>query len=148
MSWRCGVVLLSLLLFSCTHNSSNPKNAAILSVNGRVYSAGELGASLAKKLKIYDALAAKDPINIERARESVIQEFIVSALLEEYATAHNIEVSDSELLNELDHIRKTYPDDLTFKAALATEGQSLEEWKAALKKTLLEKSFCGPNSTQ
>ncbi len=139
MAWRCGALLLSLLLFSCTHNNSNPKNSPVLSVNGHVYSATDFGKALARKLKIYDALAAKDPINIERARESVIQEFIVSALLEEYASAHNIEVSESDLLNELDHIRKTYPDDLTFKAALATEGQSLEEWKEALKKTLLER---------
>jgi peptidyl-prolyl cis-trans isomerase C len=139
MAWRCAVGLLALLLSSCTHNNSNPKNIPILSVNGHVYTAVEFGSALAKSLKVYDALAAKDPVNIERARESVIQEFVISALLEQYAAAHDIQVSDSELLDEFDHIRKTYPDDLTFKAALATGGQTLEEWKGALKRTLLER---------
>jgi peptidyl-prolyl cis-trans isomerase C len=144
MFWRSGVVCwLAFLLASCTHKSSDVKNLAILAINGQEISAGEYGNALAKKLKMYDALAAKDPTNIKRARETVIKEFIVSALLTQYAKAHGLSVSEGEILAQFDQIRKTYPDDLTFRAALATEGSSIQEWKAALKQTLLERKAFG-----
>jgi len=140
MLWRSEIVLaLTFLLTCCTDKISDVKNIAVLKVNSEEITAGQYGGALAKKLKMYDALAAKDPSNIRRAREAVIKEFIVSALLSQYAKAHNISVGDGELLQEFDQVRKTYPDDLTFKAALATEGISIDEWKSDLRQTLLER---------
>jgi peptidyl-prolyl cis-trans isomerase C len=140
MWWRSGIVCgLTLLFAACTNKSTDIKSVPVMTINGDAITASRYGNALAKKLKMYDALAAKDPTNIKRARESVIKEFIVSTLLSQYAKAHDLSVGEGELLQQFDQVRKTYPDDLTFKAALATEGTSINEWKAALKQTLIER---------
>lgn len=133
------VLATVLWLAGCVHEGSNPRKTPVIIVNGETLSAAEFGKSLAKKLKNFDALAAKDNINIRRAKETVVREFIISALLRQHAKDKNLSVSQNELNEEFDRIRKTYPDDLTFKAALASEGVSIEDWKSHLADSLLEK---------
>jgi peptidyl-prolyl cis-trans isomerase C len=68
-----------------------------------------------------------------------LRELIVSALLTQYAADHKIIVTDEEKEKEFDRVRKSYPDDLTFRASLTTEGQTLDEWKARLSQSVLER---------
>jgi peptidyl-prolyl cis-trans isomerase C len=119
--------------------SRNNGNIPVMVVNGDAYLATAFSQDLAKKLKAFDALAAKDPINVRRSKESALREFAISALLSQYAKAHQITVSQAEVDAAFDQVRSGYPDDLTFKAALAADGQALEEWKTSLKKTLIQK---------
>ena len=135
----CIALLAAGLLGSCHKTTKQVGELPVYVVNGDAYSATSFARDLAKKLKTFDALAAKDPINVKRSKESALREFAVSTLLSQFAKAHHIEVSEAEVNDAFDKVRKTYPDDLTFKAALAADGQTMEEWKESLKKTLTER---------
>jgi peptidyl-prolyl cis-trans isomerase C len=139
-------IFLSTFLFlalstqwGCTKKASPVTSAPILIVNGEPLQAAEFAKALARQLKKFDALAAKDPSIIRKAKEAVTREFVVSTLLRQYATSKELIVTSAEVDREFDRVRKTYPDDFTFKTALATEGLSIEEWRDRLKKSLLEK---------
>lgn len=136
---RSFICLLCLTLFSCTRFRSAPAELPVLVVNGEKFSAGDFSKQLAKKLKTFDALAAKDPTNIKRTKEMILNEFIIATLLRQQAITKGLSVSDEEFEKEFDRVRKSYPDDLTFKAALAEEGASLADWSAHLRQSLLEK---------
>ena len=128
-----------IFLFSCTKKEPVHSDEAVVVVNKVKLSTAQFAQALARKLKIFDALAVKDPDNISRATEKIIQDFVVSTLLTQFAQSHGVTVTPQEVLDEMDRVRKSYPDDLTFKASLATDGQSLEDWKNRIGQSLLEK---------
>lgn len=136
-------LLLVFFIFTgsvgCVKKTPQQTSIPVLIVNGDVLTAGDFAQTLAKRLKNFDALAAKDPTNVRRTKETLLREFIVSRLLDQFAKAHDLSVTKEEVDEEFDKIRKSYPDDLTFKAGMASEGQTMDEWRAGLKQTLLER---------
>lgn len=128
-----------LLSFSCVKKQDEVAQKPVISVDGEVLTAEAFSISLAKKLKVFDALGAKDATNLKRAKDNIIREFIVSALLKKFAKAHKVEISDAELEEEILKIRKSYPDDLTFKASLASQNLDFSDWRNQLRSSLLEK---------
>jgi peptidyl-prolyl cis-trans isomerase C len=111
----------------------------VVQVNEHTLSAKDFSNQLARKLKNFDALAAKDPNNVSRAKEDIIRVFILQCLTVDFAKANGISVEDSELEKELNTFRSSYPDDLSFRRVLAEENMSVSEWKEELRQTLLYK---------
>ncbi len=101
--------------------------------------AKDLAAQLARHLKKFDALTAKDPGNVQRAKEEILRVFIMHCLSTSYAKANQLSVSDEELEKEINTIRASFPDDLSFRRVLADEGLSMTDWKEDLRKVLLDK---------
>ncbi|MDZ4677278.1 MAG: peptidyl-prolyl cis-trans isomerase [Oligoflexia bacterium] len=133
------LLLTTAILSGCTKKAPPAAKSPVLIVNGEALIATDFAKSLARQLKKFDALAAKDPAIIRKAKEAVIREFIVSTLLRQYATSKDLVVTQQDIDIEIDRVRKTYPDDFTFKTALATEGLSIDEWRERITKSLLEK---------
>jgi peptidyl-prolyl cis-trans isomerase C len=133
------VFVVIITSISCTRFRENQAYKTALAVNGEKLTAGDFSKQLAKKMKAFDALAAKDPTNIKRTKDLIINEFIVNALLRQKSQHEGASISDDELDLEFEKIRKSYPDDITFKAALAENSASIKEWRENLRKSLLEK---------
>jgi peptidyl-prolyl cis-trans isomerase C len=134
--------LLPFVLFasaSCTSPSSKVSNQVVVDVNGQTMTAKEFADRLARQLKKFDALTAKDPANVQRAKEEILRVFVMNCLSLSYAKANQISVSDEELDKEINLIRSSFPDDLSFRRVLADEGLSLTDWKEDLRKTLIER---------
>lgn len=141
---------LLIATLSCTRLHENPSSVAVLTVNGDKFTAAEFSQQLAKKLKHFDALAAKDPTNIKRSKEMLLNDFVVSSLLRQFAQTKGQQLTNEELSQDFEKIRKSYPDDLTFKASLAESGTSVEAFEERLRKTALEKkafALIGPAMT-
>lgn len=136
MRW---VLLSFFMLSACTFRSTKVADQPVIQVNDQVMVAKEFADKLAWSLKKFDALAAKDPNNVQRAKEEILRVFIMNSLTSAYAKANQIEVSDEELEKEINQIRSSYPDDISFRRTLADEGLSLTGWKEDLRKTLLER---------
>lgn len=136
MRW---VLISFLMLGACTPRSAKVADKPVIQVNDQVMTAKEFADKLAWSLKKFDALAAKDPNNVLRAKEEILRVFIMNSLTSAYAKANQIEVSDEELDKEINQIRASYPDDISFRRTLADEGLSLTGWKEDLRKTLLER---------
>jgi peptidyl-prolyl cis-trans isomerase C len=134
-------LMLSFLLIStsCTSPSSKVANQVVIDVNGETMTAKEFADRLARQLKKFDALTAKDPGNVQRAKEEILRVFVMNCLSMAYAKANQISVADEELEKEINLIRASFPDDLSFRRVLAEEGLSLTDWKEDLRKTLIER---------
>lgn len=99
----------------------------------------EFSQKIAYQLKNLDSLAAKDPNNVVRAKETILSQFIIESLVQDYAKEENIQVTPELLEAEIARYRSNYPDDLSFRKMLAEEGASLSEWRRALQIRLLER---------
>jgi peptidyl-prolyl cis-trans isomerase C len=137
---RVLATLLALLSFvpltSCTRKDSHLQKP-VLQVNAKVLTAKEFGDQLAKRLRSNDAISAKDPENIARAKDSILREFIVQSLLVEWAEKNSIKPSKASVDEELEKVRAGYPDDLALKRMLSQENVSPQEWRQQIEMRLL-----------
>jgi peptidyl-prolyl cis-trans isomerase C len=125
------------VLVGCTFGDSKIAAMPVVQVNDQKLTAKEFSEKLARRLKAFDALAAKDPGNVHRAKEEILKNFILQALTDNYAKKNGISISDSELEDEISKFRAGYPDDLSFRRVLAEENLSFSDWKEELRQTLL-----------
>ncbi len=134
------LLTFSLVLFSgCTTKKDRVLNQTVVKVNDSTLTAIGFGNLLSETLKPFDALMAKDPINIKRAKESVIQNYIHEVVVKTWAKKNKISVNEEELDKQVDDVRAQYPDDTSFRKSLASAGIDISTWRDQLRKTLLEK---------
>jgi len=124
---------------SCTNKSKKVGQKVILSVNGRELRAQDFADQLAAKLKDFDALAAKDPDVVARAKSEIVRNFIIDGMTEDWAKANSIFVRKEDLDSEISNIQKGYPDKTAFEQALADQNISFRQWKASVSNSLLHK---------
>lgn len=133
-------VFLSLALLSgCPSSYQKLSTKPVEKVNDHALTSREFANQLARRLRQFDALAAKDPNNIHRIKEEILKDFLVRSLTLDWAQAQNIVISDAALDKEVDALRANYPDDLSFRRALAEENLSFSEWRDSLRYSLTEK---------
>ncbi len=137
--WVPIFALLAMSISGCGFGTSKLYSKPVVKVNDQTLTAKDFSDHLARRLKNFDALAAKDPSNVKRSKEDVVRVFILQALTNDFANANKISISDSELEKEINSFRSSYPDDLSFRRVLAEENLSVAEWKEDLRKTLLSR---------
>lgn len=134
-----GILILSLTVAACTGSKTQVASQPTLQVNDHTLTLQEFSDRLARQLKHFDALTAKDPANLNRAKEEVLRTYILESLIIDYARANGISVSGQELDQEVNSFRSTYPDDVSFRRVLAEENLSLNDWRERMRLTLLER---------
>lgn len=132
-------ILTSILLVGCPSKYQKLSKQPVEKVNEHVLTAKEFANQLARKLKNFDALAAKDPANVQRIKEDILRDFLVKSLTLDWARAQSIVVPENTLDKEVDKLRANYPDDLSFRRALAQENLSFAEWREELRFSLIER---------
>lgn len=131
--------LLSCVGFSCSRDLKRSKTQTVLRVNEHEMDSTEFAERLAHRLKRYDAIGAKNPATIKAAKDSVLEEFIHTSIVQDWAKESSVSISSSELEASINEFRKQYPTDLAMKAALDEEGLSFSQWKDGLNDILLQK---------
>lgn len=126
-----------LLFIGCT-KASQIGSKAVLNVDGTELKASVFASQLAEKLKHLDALTAKDPQVLDRAKEQIIRDFIISVLTDSWAKANGVFVKAEDLEARISRIRKDYPDDSTFQKSLAEQNLSFKDWRESISRTLLQ----------
>jgi peptidyl-prolyl cis-trans isomerase C len=145
MNFRLAILnsLIGLLLTGvagCTWNNSSNQKQVVAKVESIELNSKQFAEELAHRLSKYDALTAKDPQNVTRVKDSIISDFMMSAILTIWAQKSQIQVNRDTLDKELASIRDGFPDDLTFREELSKQRLSLSEWKQQVEKRLLEKT--------
>ena len=122
----------------CTWKSSTPENQIVVKVDSAELTSREFAQQLAQQLSRHDALSAKDPKNIKRVKDSLVNDFILTQALGRWAKSQGLEVSNQTLEAECQKIRMGFPDDLSFREELSKQNLSLNEWQIKVHKRLLE----------
>ncbi|MCB0391724.1 MAG: peptidylprolyl isomerase [Bdellovibrionales bacterium] len=126
-------------LLSCTGAHNKWSSAPVVKVDSVELLATDFSQRLALKLKSFDALTVKDTNVISRARSEVVDEFIIEALSLKWAQEQGLQLKSSLIKEEVMKVKKAYPDELSFKMALAEEGLTLSLWLKNFRNTLLQK---------
>lgn len=124
---------------ACFLRQDGYSDRVVVKVNDEPLHAKKFATMLADRLKVYDALTVKDEKVLSRVKETVINDFIVQKVTENFAQRNGILVRKEDIEAEVNSIRAFYPDDLTFRKALAEQNLSFQEWSDRLKASLLQK---------
>ncbi len=127
-----------ILLSSCFSQKSMVMNKPVLKINDTEISTQNFAERLAQKLRGFDALTAKDETTLKRAKDQTVEAFIFEEIIRRYALENKLAISSAELDKETDHVRARYPDDNSFRRALADENIPLDRWQKDLESTLLQ----------
>ena len=139
---KTGLFLFLTLFFlsGCFFRSNNLAQKPVVQVNkDYVLVAKDFADQLARRLKTFDALAAKDPNNIQRAKDDILRDFILKSLIKDFAAKNKLKISSSDVDVEINKIRSSYPDDLTFRRFLAAQNLSFVEWRDEIESMLLQR---------
>ncbi len=102
-------------------------------------SAKSFAKEIMRRAKNLDAILVRDPVIIERVKNSAVKDFMVQSFLKTWAKDNNITIAESELNMEVELLQKNYPNTNSFVAALTKEGITLEEWRRDVSRSLLER---------
>jgi peptidyl-prolyl cis-trans isomerase C len=133
-----GGLAIGMLLVGCFGKSSNAQKP-LLKVNGTEISTLTFSQRLARQMKSYDSLQAKDEANLNRAKLLTEQAFIVEVLTRDFAAKNKLSISPQEITQATKKLRAEYPDDLSFRRALADENLAYEDWEKDVAFSLLQK---------
>jgi len=132
-------ILIPFFLHGCHFGNQRSSTLIVQTVNEHTLTSKQFANQLARRLKNFDALAAKDPNNIIRIKEEILKDFLVKGLTLDWARSKNIVISEDTLDAEVNKLRGNYPDDLSFRRALAHENISFADWREELRFTLIER---------
>lgn len=138
---KTGLFLLALLALSGCWSTTKYSAKPVAQVNEHELGTKEFATRLARRLKDHDALTAKDPATIQNAKDEILKDFVTASLITDWCRSKKIEVSDADVDKEVEKVRSVYPDDLSFRRALAGENISFSEWRENLRASLLQRAF-------
>ena len=125
-------------LVSCTKDDEYTKKV-VVKVKDHELTAKDFADKIARRLKQFDALTAKDPGNVLRTKENVVSDFIIDSIIKIYANENGIKVEKVEIDAEVNSLREKYPDDLSLRRILSQEGISLEQWSNLIQIQILKR---------
>jgi peptidyl-prolyl cis-trans isomerase C len=128
-----------ILLAGCPSTFQRISKKPVEKVNDHVLTVKEFSNQLARRLRNFDALAAKDPNNLSRIKEEILQNFLVKSLTLDWAKSKEIAISEADLDKEVNKLRMNYPDDLSFRRSLAKENLSFADWREELRNVLIQR---------
>lgn len=132
------ITLLSLLLVSCT-SKENLGNKVVLDVNGDRWTAEDFSKELVFRLRDQNAIDVKNPSHLSHIKIEITQEFILQSLSAQWTRKKGLLVKAEDLNAEIDKVKKSYPDELSFKGALAEQGLTFKGWKRRMEQTMVQK---------
>ena len=135
----CLALSLCLLVSGCFGERAALRQKTVLKINSTEISTEEFAQRLAIQLKQFDALQVKEGANLRRLKEQTIQALILEVITKDFAKEKNLTVSRAEIDGEVAKVQSKYPDDLSFKKALADENIAFDKWKSDLEFNILQK---------
>ncbi|NCN95092.1 MAG: hypothetical protein GW917_00035 [Bdellovibrionales bacterium] len=130
--------VLSLLIVSCT-SKENLGNKVVLDVNGDRWTAQDFSKELVFRLRDQNAVDVKNPEHLKHVKNEITQEFILQSLSAQWTRKNGLLVKAENLNAEIEKVRKSYPDELSFKGALAEQGLTFKAWKRRMEQTMVQK---------
>lgn len=133
-------VYMIISLNSCSWKEHSLQQQTVIKVESQEMNSKQFADELAHRLTKYDALTAKDPKVVKRTKDSIANDFTLSAILQNWALKNNIQISKDRLDSEIKKIRTAFPDDFSFREELSKQGLSVNQWQKTIETHLLERA--------
>ena len=138
----CALLASALLsLTSCDYFSKRILTKPVVQVEGLKLTAKDFSLALAGQLKDLDALAAKDPKILAVYKDQLINEFVVSSIVDLWFIENKLSLSPSEIDREIKAVSSSYPSDSAFRESLSDSGQGFLEWTEKIQIQLKKKKL-------
>jgi parvulin-like peptidyl-prolyl isomerase len=147
LTWSTKVFQKSLfcifvfLLSSCDFISNKILTKPVVQVDAAQLSAQDFSKQLALRLKDLDALSAKDPKIITLFKEQIVNEFIISSLVDLWFKEKAISLVRAETDREVRSIVSSYPSDAAFREVLSEADLSYTQWVSKVEAGLKKKKL-------
>lgn len=142
LSFKYFIFCFSLVtLTSCDFISNRIRGKPIVQIEKMQLSTRDFSQELANKLKNLDALSAKDPKILSIFKEQIVNDFIISSLIDLWFTENRLVLSKNEIDQEVQSLVSTYPSDSVFRELLTESEISYAEWVVKIEKTLKRKKL-------
>jgi peptidyl-prolyl cis-trans isomerase C len=129
------------MMGGCTSATDRVAKQPVVQVNSAELSTLEFSLRLGRRLRNHDSLSLKDQALVARAKEDVIQGFIIETLVNEYARSNSILLDEARVTARVEEVRKGFPDDLAFRRSLADENLTMDDWRADIGRSILQKQI-------
>ncbi len=130
----------AFLFTSCHWNNASYQHTVVIKVDSKELTSKQFADELAQRLSKYDSFMAKDTKIVAQTKESIINDFIVSSILQNWAQKHNIQIDKEKIESEKKAIRSDFPDDFSFREELSRQGLSVHQWQKTVENRLIEKA--------
>lgn len=130
------VLILVLFLASCTNRPKDSFEDNVITVNEANLSGFEFSKRLVRKFIEQDIKYPKQEI-MTVLKKQIIEDFILQAVFEEYASNENILVKKDQLDEEFNKFKAGYPDTDSFEIFLNESGQTKNTFRDGLKEKIL-----------
>lgn len=140
LSWL--VLASSLTIFSsCDYFSKRILAKPVVQVENLKYTAKDFSLALANRLKDLDALSAKDPKILGVYKEQLVNEFVVSSVIDLWFGEAKLALSQADIDKEIKAVASSYPTDSAFRESLSDSGQGFSEWTQKIEAQLKKKKL-------
>jgi len=133
-------IFTGIVLLGCTGDREPQKDAIVVRVNRDCeLTSGQLGERLARHLRDFGPLTARNEDMVSSAKDTIINEFVVDCLVATWAKENGVFVRKEQLDAEVGVIRSQYPDELAFRQSLIEADLTFDQWLKLSERKLLEK---------
>lgn len=134
-------IFFSVFITSCSFISNRILTKPVVKIAHFQLSAQDFSKELAEKLKDFDALSAKDPKIVDYFKHQIINDFLVSCLVDLWLSENKLSPSPDEVATEVAALIALYPSDAEFRELLSESGQSYSEWVFKAEQSLKKKKL-------
>ncbi len=137
------LLLVFLLLGFLFHTACQPhepilSHKTVIKVNSSQFLALDFAKQLSEELRPFNALAVNDHTVLTKTKKRIIDNYIISSIIKDWALTRNISVSKQEVAARTRMIQRQYPDDLSFRKVLAESKIDIKSWRENVKNFLLK----------
>lgn len=126
---------------SCDYFSKRILAKPVVQVENIKYTAKSFSLALANQLKDLDALSAKDPKILSVYKDQLINEFVVSSIVELWFSENKLSLDKADIEKEVKAVASSYPSDSAFRESLSDSGLTFSEWTEKIKSQLKKKKL-------
>ncbi len=130
------IIVLCLILVSCSRTPKDSFEDSVIRVNEANLSGFEFSKKLVRKFIEQDIKYPKQEI-MTVLKKQIVDDFIIQALFEDFASANNILVKKDLLDEEYNKFKSGYPDTDSFDIFINESGQTKATFRDGLKEKIL-----------
>lgn len=128
-----------VLSISCTGKKESVDSKPVAKVGLITLSVKSFSKKLANNIQNYDAFTIKNEAFVKRIKDTIVSDFIIESITLIWAKQNNVFVTKQDTVDYINSIKKSYPDDLSFRNNVLAQNQTYKDWVRSIRSKILQK---------